>query len=236
MTANRITLNPFSIVLVLGKIALFVVVLSTVGQLVSMFTGHHRLLGLVPLFYLDRENNLPSYFSMLLLLLASAILVVITILEKKRAGDYLMHWAVLALGFFYMSIDEVIQLHEVLVLPVRKLLGNHYGSIFYFSWVVPAFVLVIFLALYFFKFLLYLSVKTRQTFLISAFIYLTGVLGVETIGGYHTWLHGTQNLTYLVLITVEESFEMVGIIMFIWSLLEYIADNFVEVVFQIEKN
>ena len=46
-------------------------------------------------------------------------------------------------------------------------------------------------------------------------------------------LHGRDNLTYSMMVTVEESLEMGGVILFIWALLVYIADNYKEVRFEL---
>jgi hypothetical protein len=61
-----------------------------------------------------------------------------------------------------------------------------------------------------------------------------GGIGCELIGGWFAELHGTANLTYATITTVEESLEMAGVIIFIWALLVYIADNYKEVRFRFE--
>jgi hypothetical protein len=48
-------------------------------------------------------------------------------------------------------------------------------------------------------------------------------------------LHGLKNLTYVMLTTVEESLEMAGVIVFIWGLLVYLADNHKEVQFRFNE-
>jgi hypothetical protein len=49
------------------------------------------------------------------------------------------------------------------------------------------------------------------------------------IGARHAELFGIKNLTYRILSTVEESLEMAGVIIFIWALMVYLADNFREI-------
>ncbi len=236
MNNPQIVLKPSAIALTLGKIAFFFVIVSSTGQLFRIFTGHGNVHGLLPLFNLDQENNFPSYFSMFLGLSASALLTLITILEKKRAAAYISHWATLALGFLYISIDEIISLHESLSAPTSQIFGNDLPSIFHWAWVIPAMALVIFLALYFFKFLLHLSTNTRQIFLLSGAIYLSGTLGLEMLGGHYAKLYSELDLRYLTCVVVEESLEMTGMIIFIFGLLQYIGDNFSGVMFQIERD
>ena len=66
----------------------------------------------------------------------------------------------------------------------------------------------------------------------AATIYIGGALGTELIGGHYADLHGNNTWTYSMIVTVEESLEMAGLIVFIWALLKYCADNFKEVQFQ----
>ena len=59
-------------------------------------------------------------------------------------------------------------------------------------------------------------------------IYIGGAIGCELIGAYYAEICGTQNMAYSMIVTVEESLEMAGLILFIWALLKYVADNYKE--------
>lgn len=232
--ATPISLNPSSIARTLAAIAIFLVLASTAGQLMVYLTGHERVFGLVRLFNVGTELNFPAFFSMFLLVFAAFLLAVITTLEKKRSASQLVHWRVLAFGFLLMAVDETVSLHEMLVAPTRNMLGDGNLGAFYFAWVIPGIAIVLVLALYFLKFLLQLPAKTRFTFLAAATIYLGGAIGFELIGGRYAELHGSNNLTYNMISTVEESLEMAGVIIFIRALLLYIAGNHKEVRFQFD--
>ena len=234
MISNQISLNPFKIARVLGSVAFFLVLTSIAGQLMFYMTGN-KLYGLVLLFGVDAEYNIPTFFSMLLLLFAALLLSVITILERKRTASHVLHWAILSFGFLLMAIDEVVAIHERLVNPIRRLLGGGHLGIFNFAWVMPGIALVLVLALFFLQFWLRLPAKTRLTFLMAAAIYILGCIGFELIGGHYAELHGLKNLTYVMLTTVEESLEMAGVIVFIWGLLVYLADNHKEVQFRFNE-
>jgi hypothetical protein len=234
MIANQISLNPLKIACVLGAVAFFLVLASIAGQLMFFMTGN-KLYGLILLFDIDAEYNIPTFFSMLLLLFAALLLAVITILERKRTGSHVFHWTILSFGFLVMAIDEVVCIHERLVNPLRRLLGPNNPGIFNFAWVIPGIALVLVLALFFLKFWLRLPTKTRLTFLMAAAIYIGGCIGFELIGGHYAKLHGIHNLAYSMLTTVEESLEMAGVIFFIWGLLVYLADTHKEVQFQFNE-
>ncbi|NOS98560.1 MAG: hypothetical protein HOP25_08845 [Methylotenera sp.] len=229
---NQLQLNPRKITFTLGAIAFFLVVASLIGYAIKIYTGH-KLLGL---FDLDLENNFPTFYSMCLLLIALILLAVITLLEKKRASSHVSYWATLTFGFLLMSLDEVIVLHERLNHFVRSLFGGELASIFHFSWVILGIAVVILLGFYFLKFLLQLPKKVRRNFILSASVYLAGAIGMELLGGWQAELHGFNNLTFLTFVTIEETLEMAGVIIFIHGLFEYIADNFSEVQFIIKAS
>jgi len=58
---------------------------------------------------------------------------------------------------------------------------------------------------------------------ISGTIYVTGALGLELFGGQRFESHG-KDLTYLMLTSCEEYLEMLGIVLFIHTLLKYISE------------
>ena len=103
--------------------------------------------------------------------------------------------------------------------------GEHLGF-FYFAWTVPAIVLVLILSGIFLRFWWRLPSRTRLFCAISAAVYLGGVLGMEMVDGKYADLYGKENLTYMLLSTFEETMEMVGLIIFIKTLLEYMANAF----------
>lgn len=76
-----------------------------------------------------------------------------------------------------------------------------------------------------------LPARTAFLFVVSGAVYVGGAIGFELIGGYYAKANGVENLTYSMISTVEESLEMSGVIVFIYALLKYIADNYQEVRF-----
>ncbi len=238
MLNTKISINRHSIAVSLSAITLIVIVLNTVFVLADYFTGHTSgfLHKLVKLFYVELEMNVPTFFSMLLLLCAALLLAFISVLTTKQTGSRRIEWIVLTAGFFWMAFDEMIAIHDRLVEPMRAILGEEKLGVFYFAWVVPAIILVLFLGVFFFKFWLQLPSKTRFAFLIAAVLYLGGAIGVEMIDGKYAEIYGTDNPIYIFLTTIEESLEMFGVVYFIWALLGYIADVFKDVKVQFDVN
>lgn len=238
MTASKLTLNPASIVRTLGIAAFILVLLSVLSVSANNLTGDNSVIlhKLNKLFFVEYEMNIPAFFSALILLMAALILTVIGVLKRKERDSYAMQWIVLAVGFLFMAFDELISVHERMIEPTREILGNEYLGIFYFAWVIPMGVLVLSLAILFFKFWWNLPSKTKIYFLIAATIFLGGAVGFELLESKHCEIYGKENLTYIVLTTVEESLEMLGVIVFIKSLLTYITETFGEVQLQLNNS
>ncbi len=231
---HQITLKPSSIARVLGTAASFLVVASIGGQLAAHLTGDRHLYGLVFLFNVNAEKNIPSGFSTLLLFFAALLLAIIALLEGRQLRSP-VHWAILSIGFAFMAADEALSFHERLIKPMRMQLGGDTYGVFYFAWVIPYIAIVLLLAPFFLGFMSRLPVKTRRAFLLAAALYLGGVIGVELVEGRFAESYGRHNPTYAMFVTVEESLEMAGAIVFVWALLTFIADRYEVVRFRFEK-
>lgn len=232
MRTNQIIINPFFIARVLGSIASVLVIGSMIGQMLKHLSGRPDLYGFVWFFYLDYENNLPSFYASLLLFATAVLLTTISLLERVKSGSISPHWMVLSLGFFFMAADEVLSFHERLNIPVRKLLQTEHYGVFYYAWVIPAIIVTFIVVILFYKFLSRLPKKTKIAIIISAVLFLGGAIGFELIGGRFAELNGDDNLTYSMIVTVEESLEMAGVITFIWTLLTYMGNRYKEILFQ----
>ncbi len=208
----------------IGSVAA-VVVAGTTVQLIRFTTGHDSLYGLIPLFDLGMEANIPTFYSALLLLSSSVLLSVISSAAVKSGSRFARHWVVLAAGFFYLALDEAAHIHELLIRPMRDILGSYGRGIFFFAWVVPGIGIVAALAVYFFRLLLSLDRVTRRFFVVGGFLFVGGAVGIEMVDGLVAAQYGKDNLAYNLLIVVEETMEMTGVIVFILGLLRYLREH-----------
>lgn len=224
----------------MGAVAFLLVVISVGEQLIKYVTGHDYVYGLLPLtnmlFNVDHERNITTLFSVFLLLCSAVLLAAITLIKKQLLDTERSRWAILTCGFLCMAIDEAWSFHEMMIEPIRGLLGYNNLGIFFFAWIIPAMAGVLILALFFLGFLLRLPSSTRRFFLGAGAIYLGGAIGVEMIGGYYAEVHGFDNLEYQLIAHAEESLEMAGIIVFIYALLRYLADHYPAVQFLIDDS
>ena len=174
---------------------------------------HHRVQELpwllLQLFDVDEENNLPTWYSAFLLLAASVLLWVCA-QTKRAAGDpWFGHWVVLAVGFLLLSVDEVAGVHETI------------NSIIAITWAIPAGVVVGIIGLAFIPFFRHLPRHTAVLFALAGAIYLAGAVALEVLGNSLVGRGLGETLRYKLTTLVEESLEMLGVILFLHTLLRY---------------
>ena len=233
MTHPHIALNPSAVIRVLAATILFLFAAHIAAMWAKHVLGYPTVYGLVPLFDLGAEQNVPTFFSACLHLLSSMLLAVIAILKRHERDRYTKQWATLSGAFLYMAFDEAASLHELMGRPMQELLGEHATGVLYYAWVVPGIVITVLFAAWFVKFFLHLPPKTRLLVFTSAALFIGGAIGVELFEGRHVALHGAENLTYAVYVLVEETLEMAGIALFIYALLRYLETAAGEVRFQV---
>ncbi|HEU0080315.1 MAG TPA: hypothetical protein VFQ76_21890 [Longimicrobiaceae bacterium] len=215
-----IVLNPRRIAaILLGTVAVLVAA-STAGQLVLYLSGHDHAFGFVPRFSLVEEANVPTWYSSATLLACAALLRVISSVERDGGSRFALHWKILALLFLYLSLDEAAELHELLIEPVRGTLNA--GGLFHFAWVVPAIVVLAALAVAYARFLVHLPAPTRRLFVAAAATFVGGAVGAEMVGGAWVESRGFHNPGSVLIWTVEESLEMVGVVVFVYALLRHL--------------
>ena len=169
-------------------------------------------------FNMDREFNIPTLFSSAIMLACAY-----TLNEIKKVSEKLpsKDWGLLSKIFIFLSIDELIQIHEIFIVPdLRPYLPPALGS----TWVIPYTVLVIYFGWRFSKFLRSLRKQTRQKFLQSAAIFLTGAIGMEMVGSYLLVSEtiGYNSFWYGSITGLEELLEVLGLIMFLITIANYL--------------
>jgi hypothetical protein len=180
---------------------------------------HRGWLAVVDKFDLNGEMNLPGWYGSVLLLTAAAVLAVIAAGHRTR-GEAYRWWLVLAFLFLGLSIEETAAVKDFFTPPLRRMLGL--GGPLYFAWVIPGALFVLAMGLIFLRFLIRLDVRTRIGFFVAGTVYVGGALGMELVGGYLTDTGGQATLAYLAATTTEESLEMLGVVIFIYALSDYI--------------
>jgi hypothetical protein len=218
-----ITLRPAQVTKALVSIVALLVLANTVVQISRYLLGFPELFGLVHQFDMNDEGNMPTCFSGCMLLLASILLSIIAYHAWHTRARFALQWAVLASVFFFLSADEMAELHELAGSNLARLAGI-FDVRAYYVWVIPVVGLVFLFSVLYLPFLMHLTPTFRVRFALAAAIYASGALGVEAISGWHAVIRGIHNFEHAMIYTVEEALEMLGIMLFIHVLLLYLGE------------
>lgn len=215
----KISLSPQSIIRYLIVGVIFFTVVSTAIQISKYSYGYRA--DWMKLFNLDRELNFPTWYSALMIAFSALILKIIAEGKKQQSDRHTPDWQLLSLIFCWLAIDEVLSIHEILIIPeVSEALNLPW--FLHSMWVIPGTIFVLWFIKRYTKFLRHLSLRSRRYFLVAALFYIGGALVMEMVGSYFAEAQGQQRLTYALIATLEEVMEMTGIVVFIYGLLDYL--------------
>lgn len=211
---------------------IFFVILSILAILLLLHIGTYLILlqnALSPenFFFkklnFDTERNVPTFFSGMLHFTASFFLALIA-LSQLTIKNRRWFWGSLSFLFFFLGIDEILVIHERVSGNIITL--EERGAFFY-NWVLVYITGFLVVSLAFLKPLLSLPRKTLYKFLLAGFIFIFGATVLEGIAGNIVFQRDlapadvkTEPVIF-VLATFEEFFEMLGIALFIYALLDF---------------
>lgn len=218
-----------TIIRLLAGIIVFLVLASAGSAYIRAFTGRSSAYGFVPKFDVNRENNIPTYFSSFLLLLSAGLLAIVFMSKRRDRARYVGHWFILMLIFIFLSIDETASLHELLISPLKHALNL--SGVWFHAWVIAGFAFVVIFVISYFRFFLSLPSRTKTYLVMAALFLVGGAVGVEFVGGAYLDVHGEWTLTYGIMTIIEETFEMIGVLFFIVAILDFIKLDKMDVVF-----
>ena len=199
-------------------IVVFLVIASLLGQYILTVEKDTTMVRIINQFDLDHESNIPTFFSSILLLASSGLLFLAYSTEMDTSKR--KYWLLLSVIFLSLSADEYLSVHEKMIKPMRELLGT--SPLYYFAWIIPVIPMLIGLGIYLLRFLRSLPQPIMRLFLLSAALYVSGAIGVELLGGYYVYYNSKDTFSYALIVSLEESLEMIGVILFIYSLLTYL--------------
>jgi hypothetical protein len=222
--------RPLEIAINLPQITLFLeftVVLAAVGHIIVHALSflfditNTPYVGIFMFFSMGQESNLPTYISALNLLLAGILCGIISFHESKLRNRLTWHWLGLSAGLLLMSIDEAAKIHEGIIGVFLEMSVGRGTGIFYYLWYLVYIPIVVTVGLLYIPFLKRLPLRYSSRFILAAFVFLGGSIGMEMVesilkyGGINT----------AVSILIEETLEMVGIVILIHTLLLYLSEH-----------
>jgi hypothetical protein len=223
---------PKQVFLHLALVILILLSANIIGIIFRFYFDNNAVQWFIPLFDFNTENNVPTLYSAFTLI-CSCILLSCIASVRKNQGNPCLYWLGLAIIFLFLSIDEIASIHERLTAPVKELL--HVSGLLFYSWVIPYGLLLILFVISYSKFLMSLPRKIMNLFLVSGATFVTGAIGFELLGGRQHDFYGDNNIKYSLLYTCEEFFEMLGIAIFIYTLLLYLSSQFKPFTLSIKK-
>ncbi|HEY6629878.1 MAG TPA: hypothetical protein VIZ90_00360 [Rhizobiaceae bacterium] len=135
---------------------------------------------------------------------------VLCLLEFDRHATWLRYyWLAVAIGSLLLSLDESVQIHEHFAPTLL-----HGVPAFAAPWVVVAIPVVAVCFLLLIPFLMSLPRRTAGGLILSGAVFVLGAVGMEMIFAYVRTTAPSEVLLVRILITLEESLEMIGIAMF----------------------
>lgn len=217
---TSIILYPRKTIIWLSTIAIFLLV----AHLITIATpyifegfGHAVVRVMFSLFFLDGEGNLPALFSTWLFLI-NALLFLVVWKAAGIAGDSRKIWLLLSGIFVFLALDESISIHERMITPLRQALDA--SGAFYYTWIIPYGIGVILLSIVTIPVFWRMHKKIRFWFGLSAAVYLFAAIGMEMISGkYLEMMNENKDIVWILMMTLEESLEMAGLIILTYALL-----------------
>ncbi|MCM2375137.1 hypothetical protein [Aporhodopirellula aestuarii] len=216
----RILLITTLVVWACGTIANFVIY-CVIG------TPESQIGDVLKRFDLGHEPSIPAFYSATLLLASGGILGFLGVYDKSDQGRRLRYWRFMAIVMTALAIDEAVMFHEMGDALMRM---TPMGDLLYFSWIIPAGLFVIVVGLLNLRFILNLPPRTKRLILLSGVIFVTGAIGMESVAGVifsaaEDELAAQQNIAHVISQSIEEALEMLGVVTFIFALLNYIESS-----------
>lgn len=223
----EISLNKKKIIIFLSVFALLLITIHIIILCIYYYIGDPEKFDFVQMFDLDMEANMPTVFSSLILASSALCFYLLASLPDEIKNKHRKYWLGLSGVFLFLSFDEGAKIHEKIGDFTEDFVDAS-GYLFY-PWVLSYGVLVLFLGVVYLKFFLKMEKKVFRSFMLSAFIYLSGAIGFELLGANESSAHGTDTVLYSVLYTIEESLEMFGVIYLIWILLSLLENKSIKI-------
>lgn len=218
----KLVISPVKTAVALALVVACLTSVSFVGYLLKPLLGEF-----VKLISVGSDSGLPAWYSSLALLFCSALLAAIALGHRRRGGGRVLQWGVLCAVFAYLAADEMLTLHErassKVLQPILGLLGYEPGGVLNYPWVILYAPLVLVFALAYVRFWFALPSRTQVLFLAAGALFVGGGIGVEMFNALYDYLHGKEDLVAAAMTHLEELLEMVGVVVFAYALMSYVA-------------
>ena len=180
-------------------------------------------------FDLNTEANVPTFFNAFLLLFAALLLFVVAWQDSHRPSSAYRakYWRFLGACFLLLSVDEAVEFHEWVGIMMKIVFAYNFPGIFYYAWIIPYALLLLGGFLFIKNFLFGLPAAVRNRFVLAGIMFVGGAMGLEMLEAQHADATGSltnpQTLYFAGLYSLEEVLEMSAVVLFVHTLLRYLA-------------
>ena len=223
-----VSITPKKVLLFFLAIVSFLVFMNIMDIVYTKILGHEMFFN--NKWNLDQEKNFPAMYSSLAMIFSSFLLLVISGIKKEKRKEQ-FYWIGLAIVFFYLAMDEFLHIHENLTPIAQKFFHSNSVAV---GWWVPMGVILFPFALLYLKFVWNLPDRIKKLFIVSGTVFVSGAVVMEIIGYKIMKLYG-RGLAYSVSYTIEETLEMLGIVLFIYALVSYINLYWKSIIIKLEE-
>ncbi len=196
-----------------GITGLLLIVHISIGLLNrDVDTGFTRYLK--RLFYLEMENNIPTFFSVCLWLFNAFLFSRIGISQQSQ-GSRAGTWRFLACIFWLLAFDEFGSIHEQTI-PYLQGVFSASGCL-HFAWVIPYGIGLLFMVAFMIPTFRKLDRHACCWYGAATITFAAGAIGLEMLAGLLLETVTMQHMAYFWLVTCEETLEMAGLVMLAYA-------------------
>jgi len=235
MNENIISIRIINVTRTLGTITIFLAFASFIRLFIRYQVIQSQYLTVLELFNMDAEKNIPTFFYVLLLICCSLLLASISLLMAQQKSSQRNFWLILTFLFLTLSLEKAVRPQEYLLPPLMELLKNENISYIKYFPIIIALLFYLGIIVYSFMFVQKLPTITKRSFIIATCIYIIGAFVLDMVGSIFYDISGQHNIIYSILGVIEESVEMIGIIAFIHTFLNFIRTEFTPLMILIEE-
>ncbi len=185
------------------------------------FAGNRALYRLSEVFLFYREASFPMLLNFLLLLAVAAALGLGAIRAFGARDPLRRSWLLAACVGLALAYDEAAQFHGALIPVLRAFLRNGQPALLALFGLAVLVTLAVAASLLRFGLRLPPPLRTRAGLAVAVF--LLGAVGLEALGGAWPTNDDRETVGFLLLATLEETCEMLGLILFAWATLCHLA-------------
>jgi hypothetical protein len=224
LTNIRFHIAPKKLLTYLLLMSITLVTISYIGDILIYryelqeggFAG--TVLSLLQRLNVDQEISIPTWYSVCLLF--SAFFLLYSIATHPQLLRHRRLWSALTVIFLCLSIIEGIALNDGIGAVLRFVVDVDTDSAFRYRWVIVAIPAVLIIGALYVPFIRALPSRIRLLVILGAALYVGGAIGAEMINAY--MLGRADILAVRLVVHIEELCEMIGMSVFIYTLLNYL--------------